>query len=160
MRRRELLAVFICRSCSLCMYLGGTSHPPIASENEGVVDWFISKLWGDGNVRANVSRLPGGGTPVLEHITERDRVCVYANNAQLEYMPRQRAEMLGTCSGGHKCHQAQVESVRTRIQNAVGGSRWYVRVDGGTLARMLELVSCFSDSPDHAPRSACALENL
>ena len=32
--------------------------------------------------------------------------------------------------------------------------------EGGTVARMVELVSCFSGLPDHAPLSSCVIENM
>ena len=41
--------------------------------------------------------------------------------------------------------------MRVQIRNEVGGSRSSVRVDGGTVARMVALVSCFSGLPDRAP---------
>ena len=73
-------------------------------------------------------------------------------------MPHQRAGMLDARSEGHKGDQVQVVSVRVRIRNEVGGSRSSVRADGGTVARMSELVSCFSGLNDRVPLSSCILE--
>ena len=75
-------------------------------------------------------------------------------------MPRQRAEILNVRSECHKGDQVQVESVRVRIRNEVGGSRSSVKADGGTVAHMVELVSYFAGPPDHAPLFSCVLANL
>ena len=45
-------------------------------------------------------------------------------------------------------------SVRVRTRTEVRGSKSSFRVYGGAVALMLELVSCFSGLPDHAPVSS------
>ena len=64
-------------------------------------------------------------------------------------MPRQQVEMLDARSEGHKGKHIQVVSVRVRIRNEFRGSRSSARAYGGTVVRMLELVSCFSRISDH-----------
>lgn len=78
----------------------------------------------------------------------------YANSPQLEYMPRPLAEMLDTRSEGHKGDHARVLCVRVRIRIDVCRSRSSVRADGGTVAGMVDLVSCFSGLPDQVPGSS------
>ena len=64
-------------------------------------------------------------------------------------MPRQPAEMLDTRYEGHKHDQGQVASVRVRIR--VRGSRSYVWVDGGTVARIVKLGHAFLVFPTTPP---------
>ena len=45
-------------------------------------------------------------------------------------------------------------SVRVRTQTEVHGSKSSVRVYGGAVSLRLELMSCFSSFPDHAPLSS------
>ena len=55
---------------------------------------------------------------------------------------------------GHKDDQKQIGSIRVRTRNEVRGSNSSFRVDGGAVALMLELMSCFSSLPDHASFSS------
>ena len=56
---------------------------------------------------------------------------------------------------GHKGDQDQVGSVRVRTRSEVRGPRSSSTADGGAVAPMLELMSCFPGLPDHAPLSSC-----
>ena len=49
--------------------------------------------------------------------------------------------------------QEQMGSVRVRTRTEVHGSKSSFRVYGGAVALRLELMSCFSSFPDHAPLS-------
>ena len=88
------------------------------------------------------------------HDMRRGDVAFYANIMQLGCMPWQRAHKVDARFEGHEGELVQVGGVRVRARNEVCGSRSSVRADGGTVARMLELVSCFSGLPDHAPLSS------
>ena len=75
-------------------------------------------------------------------------------------MPRRQAETLDTRSEGHTGDQMQVVSVRVQMRNEVRGSRSSFRADGSTVARMVELVSCFSGLSDHDPLLVRVVANL
>ena len=88
------------------------------------------------------------------HCLTRGDVAFYADGTQLEYLRWRQADKVEVRFTGHKGDQEQVGSVRVRTRTEVRGSKSSFRVDGGAVALMLELMSCFPGLPDHAPLSS------
>ena len=109
----------------------------------------MSELLSGGTVRREVCRRIGGGAPRAWHDT--GWASFYAKSTQLEYMPRQRTDKVDARFEGHKGDQVHVENVRVRIRNELRVSRSSVGADGGAVARMVELASCFSVCPTTPP---------
>ena len=88
------------------------------------------------------------------HCLTRGDVAFYAQGAQVENGRWQQADKVEVRFKGHKGDQEQIGSVRVRTRDEVCGSRSSYRADGGAVALMLELMSCFPGLPDHAPLSS------
>ena len=93
------------------------------------------------------------------HSLTRGGGVVYADGTQLECMRLWQADRVEVRFKGHTGDQEQIGSVRVRTRNEVRRSKSSFRVDGGAVALMLELMSCFSSLPDHAPLSSCRCGN-
>ena len=65
------------------------------------------------------------------------------------------ANSVDVCFNSHNGDQEQIGSVRVRTRNEVRVSESSCRIDGGALARMLDLMSCFSSLLGHAILSSC-----
>ena len=88
------------------------------------------------------------------HFLTRDDVVFHADGTQLECIRWRQADRVDVLFKGHTGDQEQVGSVRVRTQNEVHNSKSPFRVDGGAVAIMFGLMSCFSGLPDPAPLSS------
>ena len=75
-------------------------------------------------------------------------------------MTRQRVEMLDARSEGHKGNQVHVVSLRVRRRYEVRGSRSSARADGGTVVRVMGLMSCYLWSFRPRPLSSWVLARV
>ena len=85
------------------------------------------------------------------HCLTRGDVAFFATGTQLRNTRGQQPDKVEVRFKGHKGDQEQVGSVRVRTRSEVRGPRSSFRADGGAVALMLELMSCFPGLPDHAP---------
>ena len=85
------------------------------------------------------------------HCLSRGDVAFYAQSTLLDTDRWQQADKVEVRFKGHKGNQEQIGSVRVRTRDEIRGSRSSYRADGGAVAFMLELMSCFPDLPDHPP---------
>ena len=88
------------------------------------------------------------------HCPTRGDMAFFAEGTQLGERRRQQPDRVEVRFKGHKGDQEQAGSVRVRTRSEVRGPRSSFRADGGTVALMLELRSCFPGFLDHAPLSS------
>ena len=88
------------------------------------------------------------------HCLTRGDMTVFATGTQLRDTRGQQPDKVEVRFKGHKGDQDYVGGVRVRTRSKVRGPRSSFRADGGAVALMLELTSCFPGLPDHAPLSS------
>ena len=85
------------------------------------------------------------------HCLTRGDVAFYAQGTRLDNDRWHQADKVEMRFMACKGDQKQIGSVHVRTRDEIRGSRSSYRADGGGVARMLELMSCFPDLCDHAP---------
>ena len=86
-------------------------------------------------------------------LTRRD-VASFAGDAQLAYVLWPTADKIEVRLRGHKGDRGMIGSVRVRTRDKITGPRSGCRAGGGTVALMVELVSCHRSLPTSAPLSS------
>ena len=122
------------------------------SEGKCVVAVFMSDLISVGTIGRYASRRLRYSVHSVRCLVRGD-VAFYADSTQLEFMRWRQADKAEVRFKGHKGDQEQIGSVRVRTRHEVRGSKSSFRVDGITVALMMDFMSCIPDLSDHAPLS-------
>ena len=81
-------------------------------------------------------------------------IAFFSGNNQLEYVHWRQADKAEIHFRGHKGDQDQIGEVRARTRYEISGPQSGYRADGGAVALMVELMSCYATLPDDAPLSS------
>lgn len=152
MVRPERHDAFAYRYRPACVLLGRNPHPDVRPRGEGFVVVLMPEFFSDDEMGRNVRRRFCAVHPVL--CLAQGDVAVYGNGIQLGNARWQQADKVEVRFTGHTGAQKQIRSVRVPTRNDVRGLRSSFGVNGGAVALVLELMSCFSCVPEHAPLSA------
>ena len=117
---------------------------------KGKVLWLCSCLSYFLPARSDEMLAADSGAVHSAHCLTRGDVTFYAGSTQLQHIRWRQFDRVEVRFKGHKGDQEQIGSVRVRIRTEVRGSKSSFREDGGAVALMLGLMSCFPSLPNHA----------
>ena len=106
----------------------------------------------DRPIRRDLASSSGVAHPA--HCLTRKDVAFVSGNSQLEYVHGRQADKVEINVRRQNGDQDQIGEMRARARDETSGPQSGYRADGGTVALMVELMSCHATWPDDAPLSS------